>query len=142
MALILWTNEYRVGVDSLDADHITLFSLINHIDDSHLSGEDQAAIGVILKVLKDRAIAHFQREERVMKERGYPDIEAHVAEHKEIVDDLEALYDAYRDRPSADLSREIVETLSSWLEDHVLKSDMRYRPYMNTAGAEAAGGEG
>jgi len=130
VALIIWTNDYRVGVDSLDADHIMIFSLINHIDEAHLSGTDEQAIGRILKVLIDRALAHFQREEMMMRKNEYPDFEAHAAEHQKIIDELRSLYAAYQDHPSARVSAEIVSLLSAWLEEHVLESDMRYRPYM------------
>jgi len=133
MALIVWTSEYRVGVDSLDADHIVIFSLINHIDESHLSGTDELAIGHILRVLIDRALAHFQREEMMMRKNEYPDFEAHAAEHQKIIDELQALYAAYQDHPSAQVSAEIVSLLSAWLDEHVLESDMRYRPYMAKA---------
>lgn len=131
MALIVWTNDFQVGVDKLDADHIMIFSLINHIDEAHLTGSDENAIGRILQVLIERAFAHFQREEMLMKKHAYPEFEAHAAEHKKIIEELEDLYEAYQDKPSADVSREIVEMLSSWLEEHVLETDMRYRPYLS-----------
>ncbi len=34
MALIVWNSDYDVGVDRLNADHIMIFSLINHIHDA------------------------------------------------------------------------------------------------------------
>lgn len=131
MSLIVWTNEYRVGVESLDADHIVIFSLINHIDESHLSGTDELAIGHILQVLIDRARAHFHREEMLMKKADYAELESHIAEHRKILEELQSLYEAYQDNPSAKVSGEIVEMLSAWLEDHVLETDMKYRPFLS-----------
>jgi hemerythrin len=43
VALIVWTNAMSVGVDILDADHIIIASLINHIDDAKQSGTDESA---------------------------------------------------------------------------------------------------
>jgi len=131
MTLILWKNEYKVDVDSLDADHITIFSLINHIDEAHQSGSDKHAISQILKVLMDRALAHFQREEMFMKQSGYPDLEAHIEEHRKITEDLHSLYTAYQDSQSSTVSRAIVRILCSWLEEHILETDMRYKPYLS-----------
>lgn len=130
MALIIWSNDYNVGVDSLDADHIMIFSLINHIDEAHQSGTDEKAVGRILRVLIDRAVAHFRREEMLMKKHGYPDYEAHAAEHARIMGDLQSLYAAYQESPSAKVSGEIVGLLAAWLQEHVLETDMRYRPYL------------
>ena len=130
MTHMLWTSEYKVGVDSLDADHITIFSLINHINEAHQAGSDKQAVSQMLKVLIDRALAHFQREETVMKQNGYPDLEAHVEEHRKIVENLNTLYTAYQDDNNDTLSRAIVRILCSWLQEHILESDMRYRPYV------------
>jgi len=131
MTQMLWTSDYKVGVDSLDADHITIFSLINHINEAHLAGSDNQTISHILKVLMDRALAHFQREEVVMKQNGYPDFEQHVEEHREIIEDLNTLYTAYQNDMSNTLSRAIVRILCAWLQEHILESDMRYRPYLS-----------
>jgi len=135
MALIVWATDYGVGVDRLDADHIMIFSLINHIDEVHQSGSDEGAISRILKLLIDRAVAHFAREEMMMRKNGYPGLEAHRAEHQKIVDELLPLYNAYQENPRPEISSEIIQVLSSWLEHHILQSDMRYRPYMADEGA-------
>jgi len=45
MTVKLWANDFEVGVETLDADHIIIFSLINHIDDAHRSGRDRQTIG-------------------------------------------------------------------------------------------------
>ena len=130
MTQMIWTDEYRVGVNSLDADHITIFSLINHIDEAHQLGRDNVVIRQILEVLMDRALAHFQREEMLMKQNDYPDLQNHVEEHRKIIEDLQTLYTAYKDNSSDTISRALVRTLCSWLEEHILESDMRYSPYM------------
>ena len=131
MALMLWTDDFSVGVDSLDADHIMIFSLINHVDDANRSGDDQHAIGRLLKVLLDVAEAHFQREEKIMLQNGYPDLEAHVDEHRIIIEDVQALYAAYNETQSSEISHEIAKTLCAWLEEHILETDMQYRPYVS-----------
>ncbi len=55
MALIVWDKAYAVGIEALDADHIVIFSLMNHIHESKQSGTDVTAIGAILKVLLKQA---------------------------------------------------------------------------------------
>ena len=131
MTLMIWSSDYKVDVDSLDADHITIFSLINHIDEAHHAGTDKQAISELLKVLIDRAMAHFKREEMIMKQNEYPDFNEHVAEHREIIKNIEELYEAYLESTSHTLSRAIIRILCSWLADHILKSDMRYKPYVS-----------
>ena len=71
MALILWINDYSVGVDALDADHIMIVSLMNQIDDLKQVGTEEAAVGTVVKVLLDVAHTHFRREEGILKS-AYP----------------------------------------------------------------------
>lgn len=61
MALIIWSGRYSVGVDVLDADHIIVASLINHIDDAMQSGSDESAVGRVLKVLAGNPETSWRR---------------------------------------------------------------------------------
>ena len=88
---------------------------------------------ICLKVLIDRALAHFRREEMIMKKNGYPDLEVHRTQHREIMVQLNALYTAYQRAPTSEVSTEIIEMLASWLMEHVLETDMLYRPYIQDA---------
>lgn len=126
----LWTSDYLVGVDALDSDHIIIFSLINHINESHKKGADEKTITRILEVLIYRALAHFQREEMLMQKNNYDGLKDHTEEHVRIITELQSLYVHYRDKPSPSLSDEIIGLLSSWLHGHIHQADMLYRPYV------------
>lgn len=130
MALIIWSSDYSVGVDSLDADHIVVASLINQIDDAKQSGSDEGAVGRVLKVLLDHAYAHFAREEALLAEHGYPHLAQHRKEHRLLEDQLHELYDEYARTPTPDISREIMELLNYWLIEHILKVDMHYKAFL------------
>ncbi|MDP6706760.1 MAG: hypothetical protein QF893_10490 [Alphaproteobacteria bacterium] len=43
MTLIVWSDDFSVGVEALDRDHIIIFSLINHIHEACQCGTDRAA---------------------------------------------------------------------------------------------------
>jgi len=130
MALIIWSSDYSVGVDALDADHIVVASLINQIDDAKQSGSDEGAVGRVLKVLLDHAYAHFAREEALLAEHGYPHLAQHRKEHRLLEDQLHELYDEYTRTPTPDISREIMELLNYWLIEHILKVDMHYKAFL------------
>ena len=133
MALIIWTHDYSVGVDSLDSDHIVIFSLINHIDEAKRVGGDEAAVGRILRVLIDRAQAHFRREEALLEKHGYPRLEEHRAAHRLLDQQLEELHTEYERYPSPEVSREIMELLAYWLDEHILQVDMDYKQFLKAA---------
>lgn len=130
MALIIWSSEYSVGVDALDADHIIVASLINHIDDAKQAGTDETAVGRILKVLVDHAYLHFEREEAILEKHGYPQLERHRQEHRLVEDQLAELYEEYTRTPDPQISREIMQLLNFWLVEHILKVDMHYKVFL------------
>ena len=130
MALIIWNTAYSVGVDSLDTDHVILTSLINHIDDAKLGGRDEAAIAMILRALIEYALRHFRREEALMRRSGYRDLPAHVEQHRLLQDQLTEMYEEYLRTPDPDISREIMQLLNFWIVDHILKVDMKYKPFL------------
>ena len=137
MTLIVWSDDFSVGVEALDRDHIVIFSLINHIHEACQSGTDTAAIARILEVLREYALDHFRREEALFEKHGYEALGVHRAEHESITAQLGALYEAYRDNPSPAVAADIVELLAFWLESHILNDDMAYKPVL--AGAAGNG---
>lgn len=132
MALIVWNSDYDVGVDRLNADHIMIFSLINHIHDAHESGTDETAIGRILGMLIELAEAHFQREEALMRKGDYAYLADHIEAHGDLLEQLGALHAAYEKTASPEISLEIVELLSFWLETHILEMDMDYKTVLGS----------
>ena len=130
MALIIWDSNYSVGVDSLDADHIVLFSLINHIHEARQSAADEAAIGQILKVLIENAHAHFRREEKLLEKNGYPDLDEHLKHHRLVAEQLKELHEEYLRYQGAETIEELIKLLGFWLEEHILKVDKKYKPFL------------
>ncbi len=131
MSLIIWQGDYSVGHPRLDADHIVIASLINHIDEAKRVGSDEQAVGVLLKVLLDHAYAHFHREEQLLEQCGYPELVRHRQEHLLVESQLDELYQSYTRTPDPALSREIMELLHFWLIEHIMKTDMHYRSYVS-----------
>lgn len=136
MPLVIWEKAYSVGVEALDNDHIILMSLMNHIDDAKRHGSDETAVGTVVRALIRCARQHFRREEALMAARGFPEREPHINEHRLIEQQLEELHDAYERTPDPEISREIMELIHFWLGRHILKIDMRYRPYLEDAAAD------
>ena len=127
LALILWKTEYSVGNEVLDADHIVIISLINQLDETKLSGRDEAAIGPILRTLIGYAIGHFRREEELMQHGHYAAIARHLDEHHLLEQQLQELHDEYAATADPAISQEIMELLNFWILDHILKCDMGYK---------------
>jgi hemerythrin-like metal-binding protein len=131
MGLVLWDRSLSVGVEVLDADHITIISLINHIDDAKQHGSDEDAVAAIVGTLIRFAVHHFRREEDMLAAVAYPDLQRHIEQHRLLEDQLAELHEAYAQTSDPDISQEIMELLHFWIVEHILRVDMPYKSFLD-----------
>ena len=137
--LLVWREEWCLGIEALDTDHQELVRLLNqllqaqavplaeggpgharHGDDR--PGRDQLAI---LAALIEHRRAHFRREEDLMAAIDYPDLEAHRGEHEMQTAELMDLWRHLEDSGAEHLSAESLEWIKRWCFDHFITEDRR-----------------
>ena len=74
---------------------------------------------------------HFRLEEKLMIKTDYPYYQAHKSEHYDFIN----LYDSFKIEMNNKgggvyLANRMVKDLYKWWENHILKSDMRLKPYI------------
>ena len=79
MTFISWQHDYRVGVPLIDSEHEYLFGLVNAFHDSCAGGGTLRQITLVLNRLVAYAEEHFQHEEGLMEEAGYPRLQQHIS---------------------------------------------------------------
>lgn len=130
MALITWTKEaYGTDVAVADEQHQELFRLLNELHETAAEG-DRAAIGRQLDGMIDYVVMHFQTEENLMQEKGYPDFAAHKAEHDKLVGtcaDLQKKFHA----GEAEVNQDTTRFVKDWLDTHIPKVDKAYGPCLS-----------
>ncbi|MBU5592864.1 bacteriohemerythrin [Clostridium sp. MSJ-4] len=134
-----WKESYSVNIKEIDDQHKELFKIGNKLS-SYIKGYDSLEdhydeIKEVFKELKYYTIYHFRYEEELMRANGYEDIGAHKAQHDAFIDklvQLESGGDIYINQKNA-----MINTLSfllDWISNHILKTDMRYKPILNEKG--------
>lgn len=123
---IAWKDFYSVGHAGLDADHKRIFRTINELYDAICQGNGGELIQPVLQRLVDYSLTHFEREERVMEEHGYPDLAEHRIKHDELRRRARGLAAEARLATSRDLLR----FLKSWWTNHIQGEDKKYAPYL------------
>ena len=124
MKYLKWSDQYSVGVDSVDYEHQNLMDMINAI---YAELEDQRDIAEIEKTVSDvhaEISAHFALEERLMRNAGYEEYEAHKDDHEELLDQIRDMMDAIDDDPGPALDV-LSEKLSDWFSGHFASFDAR-----------------
>ncbi|GMT48818.1 MAG: hypothetical protein IEMM0008_0357 [bacterium] len=132
VAYIVWDDSYSVNIKEIDRQHLVLVDLINQLHEARKTGQS-AQVGVkILEGLRKFTDTHFNYEEELLKEHGYPGYEEQLKLHIKFVDKLREYAFEY-DRTGR-LPVNVMEFLKSWLMGHIKKIDMKYVKHMNDRG--------
>ena len=128
MAYIDWTPDLELGIDLLDQDHKVLVSLLNQAHDCMGDPEEAATLGSVLNALVDYAEYHFAREERLLEAAGFDALKEHRELHRRLARQARETRDRYASDPSGVRTADVMGFLRTWLMDHIIKQDMRFRP--------------
>ena len=132
---IAWKDEYSVGIDSIDQQHRRLVNLINQLTIAvdYSTGEEFEREA--LAELVDYTKTHFTYEEGLMEDNGYPDFEAHRAQHKEMIAEVDAVLAEYeKDHDMA--MRHASDYLKTWLINHINGTDKQYSSFLIGKGVQ------
>lgn len=129
MALLTWSDQYLIGNETIDTQHEELFRLINAFHSRWLEARDQQDIARILHRLICYADMHFRNEEVIMDSEGFALLGEHKQIHEAMIDSIFALQKSYEDG-SLRLEMETMKFLKSWLIEHILENDYRFRDFM------------
>ncbi|MBW7851132.1 MAG: hemerythrin family protein [Rhodospirillales bacterium] len=134
---LIWRDAMNVGHKVIDDDHKRLVEIINAYEAELSNGVREEAISKILRQLYDYAQSHFIREERVQLRCAYPFHDAHKRDHQDLLRQLHDIIRKYFiDRTSEiDLAAaaELAEFLRTWLKEHIIKADLRMKPFLDAA---------
>jgi len=133
MPAMQWTEQLSVKIDSIDNEHKKLIELINKLFDAMSRGEGHNALDAILKELSDYTEFHFNHEEEALKKYNYPAFAAHKKEHESFVSKIEDTKKKYEEG-AITLTIPLIDFLTSWIKEHILKTDMGYSAFLVNAG--------
>lgn len=133
---IEWTDEFKLGLPVIDAEHRELLEVCNQFLDAVNNGQAVAELARILEKMILLTRAHFVAEERMLDRNGYPGLVVHKAEHERLLIQAEALLARYRDAAQEDeirsLTMETASFLQTWLLDHIRTNDRPYQPFLRS----------
>ncbi|WP_022965183.1 bacteriohemerythrin [Denitrificimonas caeni] len=133
MLFMPWGEHLEIGIAEIDEQHRWLVDTTNSLHALLSTGDAQAAeLGVILEQLMDYTMNHFIVEEEIFDRLGYPESDAHKAQHNifcEKVMDLLTRHDM-----GETVGVEALNLLKSWLTNHIVKVDKQYVEHFRAAG--------
>lgn len=118
--------EYYTGIKSIDEEHTKLFAIANECYDLLTNQFIEDKYDYILKVindLKEYTKYHFNNEEEYMNSIGYKRILSQKVSHNEFTEKINSINSDHIDENQKDALLELLEFLTTWLVDHILKQD-------------------
>jgi hemerythrin len=135
MEQITWTEDFSVGVVRLDEQRKRLIQMINRLIAKPQTTTESEMVSDLLSDMTNYALKHFAAEEELMRQYNYPRLKEQVAQHR-------AFQEKTVDFCSATMlnvgivPETMLHYLSDWLVEHILKSDMAYKPFFREQGIE------
>jgi len=133
MGTITWNDSLSVKVLAIDQQHKKLVDMINELSDAMRSGKGRDVLSKIISGLILYTGTHFKTEEKYFDQFGYPEAEIHKKEHEAFV--LKVLeFKKGFEKGDLNLTVEIMDFLSDWLQNHIKGSDKKYSQFFNDHG--------
>lgn len=125
------TDKLLTGITEIDAQHEVLFDIVARLEKAVTSEDRWSAVHFGLVELAGYVNIHFAVEEVLMRLHGYPDLEAHIVEHRRFSAELSDLEENSVRR--IDISATMLAMLRAWLINHIGGADLAYVPHLRTA---------
>ncbi|ABK43127.1 methyl-accepting chemotaxis sensory transducer [Magnetococcus marinus MC-1] len=127
--LMPWNSHLVIGVAQMDKEHSQLVALINQLYHTILEGGSSKQGQPVLEALMRYTQDHFKHEEALLKQMHYPDLQAHMAEHRALIEQVQHFQQDF-ERGQASINLRLVGFLKDWLSNHILGSDKPYGTYV------------
>lgn len=125
-----------VGVAEIDRQHDELFRRQNDLLRSLTSEEGQFEVARAITLLLSYATHHFEAEEELMRQAGFPALDAHREEHRRFLGAVAGCKAQLIASKQTDGDLLQMETqLAGWLVSHITTADLPIGVFMRRANA-------
>lgn len=133
-AVMLWKNNYELGVPQVDAQHQELFRRVDLflkvLRSEECWEEKVPKINETLEFMKKYVVEHFHDEEEYQRSINYPGYEAHKRIHNDMVNYVVEVCRQYeQSNNNEELMQQFGGRLLAWLINHVAAEDQRIADY-------------
>jgi hemerythrin len=135
MMEIGWSSDLATNVPQIDDQHKEIFARFDRLFVACREGKGKEEVLQLLLFLEDYVKEHFAAEERLQMRYGYPNYADHKAQHNRFMTDVAKLTGEFRaEGVTLSLVIKTNQTLSSWLVQHIKRTDMEFANYLREQG--------
>lgn len=137
MTYLPWDPKLETGDPMIDAQHQSLFALVNELHTSIVDHDATAGTENSISRLIHYVNTHFDAEEAYMERHGYPRLGEHHLLHLRLRRETESLASRYLEGNGI-LPLTISMFLYDWLTHHVAEEDQQMVAWVKANGLELA----
>ena len=132
---IEWQEEYKTGIEKIDAQHRQLFKLINGMESLiERRVHEGPEIEGLLMFLGGYIKTHFAFEESCMFKHACPVSHDNAKAHHEFIAFFEAtLAEREKGKPGGEWLKKLHQYLSHWMVSHICQVDTKLRPCVHSS---------
>ncbi len=116
MSFLDWGDEFLTGIKSVDNEHLKAVGVINQLYELRDTNE-RSHMAELLNVLYDETKAHFENEERLMKEYKIFNYFSHKSQHDRLLRILKNFISEFENN-NKELSVQFLVLLHDWMINH------------------------
>lgn len=127
-----FTENLITGNKTIDEQHKELIEKINQLLQAVETSQDKIVAVKTLNFLNDYVVFHFQEEEKLQEQAGYPGLEEHKKQHeilKNTVADLTEMLEE-EEGPSNAFVEQLNKKVIDWLYRHIEGFDRSVAEYI------------
>lgn len=133
MALIVWSDQLKVGISIIDQQHQELVRMANELSDAMKAGHGREALGKLFAGLTAYTLNHFATEERLMQQHAYGKASEHKRQHEDLKRQVGELQGKAKEgKLSATI--ETLNLLRDWLSHHINHTDKDLAAHLASKG--------
>ena len=126
-----WNNTLETGIKEIDNQHREIFNRIDALEIAIFNGRGKTELVKIIEFIESYVKEHFDAEEKLLMDNHYPDFTKHYEQHNKFRSLFKELFiDFSRKGPDQYLAMDVDKILRKWWNDHILKMDMDYLPFI------------
>ena len=130
-----WDPALDTGNSEIDSQHRALFACASRLVEAVTLGRAAAEVADSIRFQADYVRQHFEAEEALMRQHGYPEVEVHAEIHRRITRRLAEVVAAYqRHGGTGDLIGDVDAMMRGWVSLHIGEKDRDFVEFLRAKG--------
>ena len=132
--IVNWLDSFLIGHDAIDRDHREIFTVMAEVE-THIGRRDHLACLERFAHAADLIARHFEAEETLLRDLGYPGLKAHMAYHLEMMARAETVMGLCEQKlADPEDVTPCFEELIRFLIDDIIRGDLVFKSFLVECG--------